>query len=599
MSSKTLVINGKLNQYGFCVKKSNFNKDVINTLKEKFVAIPTGFEDTEKEKEKKKFCVFYEDAKYLVLPKFCYKLEFEPDKKISFNNKKYNKIKFSIDKITYKNTKCNIETTRKPYDYQELILDHLLNYFKECDKNKLPKGGIIQLDCGGGKTVLAECLACLLNVKTLIIVPQQPILEQWIDEFKDFSNARIGLIQGPKADVKDKDVVIAMVQSLSLKDYDLSIFEGFGLVIYDEVHHLGARKFSKALQKTSFEDTIGLSATPDRADDTTFVINWNIGEILYSMQRELDYKIWIKRINFTSSNALYKVKNRWFKGRIAANTASTRKNLLSLTSRNNLVCSVIMKLILLNRKILILSETLEHLSKLCLCVDNELSKLRNKGVIKEDEYKTHVYIGSTKKDSRKFIKQNGNIIFATIQLVEEGFDVKRLNTVVFASPVSIPTDKETKQLKTAKKLIQSIGRILRKNELDSISDVPIVIDFADDLGFYKTWGKRRDIIYRKKKWFVQDYHFKDCEQIENLDSDSDSETKSNLSKSSNSSKSSKNILKNDKKIFFDIEDEEFIHKNLIIKKDKQGNIEDEFNINDCVEHEKQIKREIEDKSFNF
>ena len=322
-----LNIDGKLNQFGFCVKKSSYNDEILNIIKSKFIAIPTGYDDSAAEKEKKKFHVFYEDISYLVLPKFCHKLSFSLKDKIKFNDKKYDEIKFIIKKISYKNKKCKFKITRTPYDYQQLILDHLQTHFKKCDKDKVPKGGIIQLDCGAGKTVLATCLSHLLGLKTLIIVPQQPILEQWVEEFRDNSDAKIGIIQGKKIDIEGKDIVIAMIQSLSLKEYDPSIFKDFGLVIYDEVHHLGARKFSKSLQKTSFEYTIGLSATPERQDDTMFVVNWNIGEILYSMQRELNYKIWIKRINFDSLSPMFKTKNRWFKGRIAPNTQLTFKNL--------------------------------------------------------------------------------------------------------------------------------------------------------------------------------------------------------------------------------------------------------------------------------
>lgn len=590
-----LNINGKLNQYGFCIKKSSFNNEILNCIRSEFVAIPTGCEDTELEKEKKKFHVFYEDTSYLVLPKFCYKLNFKLNKKIKFNDEKYDEIKFVIKKISYKNKKSNFKVKRTPYDYQQIILDYLLKHFKECDEKKIPKGGIIQLDCGAGKTVLASCLASLLGLKTLIVVPQQPILEQWITEFKDQSDAKIGIIQGKKIDIEGKDIVIAMVQSLSLKTYDPSIFSEFGLVIYDEVHHLGARKFSQALQKTSFEYTIGLSATPERQDDTMFVVKWNIGEILYSMQRELNYRIWIKRINFDSLNPMFKITNKWFKGRMAPNTQLTFNNLLTVSSRNNLISSIVLKLIVLGRKILILSQSLEHLSRLCAIVDGELSKLKNNDCSKD--YKTHVYIGSTKRDKREHIIKNGNIIFATIQLVEEGFNVPRLNTIVFASPVSIPTDKETKKLKSTKKLIQSIGRILRKNKLDNLSEAPLVIDFSDNLSIYKSWSKKRDIIYDKKGWFVQDYYFTDHKFHSKNDNDNDD----------NSSINSKNLLENDDIIFKELGNDDFIHNRLIIKKkeiDVEFDIENSINepttITESIMQTKiEIAQKIDNKRFDY
>jgi superfamily II DNA or RNA helicase len=578
----TLELSGKLNNYGFCLKKSDLNDKIINLIKEKFVAVPTDSYDEKKDDNKGKFAVFYEDNSFIVLPKFSYKLELELSNSILYNKEKYNKIKFKIKKISYKNIKSEFKTTRKPYDYQQLIIDHVFNVFKQCDKDGLPKGGILKLDCGAGKTVLGHVLASLIGLKTLIIVHQQPILEQWVEEFKDNSNAKVGIIQGKNIDVENKNIVIAMLKSVSVKDYDPRIFEGFGLVIYDEVHHFGARVYSKSLQKSSFEYTIGLSATPERIDDTMFVVHWNIGEILYSMQRKLNYKILIKRMIFDSTSPSFKAGTRWFKGRQAISVDKTLKNLLSIKSRNNLLVSIIKKLIFLDRKILILSHSVEHLSTLCSLVDCEISKIKNnkdknkyveekrKLIENENEYKTYIYTGEVKKDRRNHIRECGNIIFATIQLVEEGFNIKRLNTIVFATPVSIPSDKNTKKIKSTKKLIQSIGRILRNNELDDLLQIPLVIDVCDNLSIYKTWGIKRHKVYNDKKWFIQDYNFTDNKYHDIL-----------LNKNSNDNEST-DILRNNNNIFKELNDEQFILKNLIIEK---KDIEEEFDITDCIDND--------------
>ena len=49
------------------------------------------------------------------------------------------------------------------------------------------------------------------------------------------------------------DIVIGMLQSISMKEYETELFSNFGLVIYDECHHLGAETFSKALLKTGYK----------------------------------------------------------------------------------------------------------------------------------------------------------------------------------------------------------------------------------------------------------------------------------------------------------------------------------------------------------
>lgn len=600
----TLELSGKLNNNGFCLKKSDLNNEILNLIKQHFVATPTNsYEDdtainyidkskknkNRKNKEDKKddgsFPVFYEDNSYIVLPKFCYNLEMSLKNKITFNDIDYEKIKFKIKKISYKNAKSKFKTKRVPYDYQQLIINHVLELFKKCDKNKVPKGGILQLDCGAGKTVIGAILSSLLKVKTLIIVPQQPILEQWVEEFEENSDAKVGIIQGKKVDVEGKNVVIAMLQSVSMKNYDVSVFKDFGLVIYDEVHHLGAKVFSKALQKSSFEYTIGLSATPERVDDTMFVINWNIGDVIYSMQRKLNYKIMVKKIMFDSPSPLFKAKTKWFRGRQAVNAVGTLKNLLSVQSRNNLIVSIIKKLIFLDRKILILSHSLEYISTLCTMVDSVISNIKNnkdknkyveeKKKLKENEnnYKTYIYTGETKKDKRTFIRENGNIIFATIQLVEEGFNIKRLDTIVFATPVSIPSDKNTKQIKSTKKLIQSIGRILRKNELDDLLDIPLVVDICDNLSLYKGWTAKRNKVYKEKKWFVQEYNFTDTKFH-------DTSLIKDEGNNKDSDNCSKDVLRSNNKIFKELSDKEFILKHLIIKK---INTDEEFDISGCLD----------------
>ena len=62
-------------------------------------------------------------------------------------------------------------------------------------------------------------------------------------------NARVGKIQAKTIDVDDKDIVLCMLQSLSMKDYPKEIFYDFGFTIVDECHHLGAEVFSRAFFK--------------------------------------------------------------------------------------------------------------------------------------------------------------------------------------------------------------------------------------------------------------------------------------------------------------------------------------------------------------
>ena len=63
-----------------------------------------------------------------------------------------------------------------------------------------------------------------------------------------------------------------------------------------------------------------------------------------------------------------------------------------------------------------------------------------------------------------------------MQLAEEGLDISHLDTIIFALPVSI--QKEKNKIKSDKTLIQSIGRILRNDKLEDLTQIPLVIDIS-------------------------------------------------------------------------------------------------------------------------
>ena len=96
-----------------------------------------------------------------------------------------------------------------------------------------------------------------------------------------------------------------MLQSVSMKDYSDGIFDSFGLVIFDECHHLGAEVFSKALQKASCKYTLGLSATPMRDDGLSKVFEWYLGNIVYQIKNRDFEDVHVRIIEYYSDDELY------------------------------------------------------------------------------------------------------------------------------------------------------------------------------------------------------------------------------------------------------------------------------------------------------
>jgi len=95
-------------------------------------------------------------------------------------------------------------------------------------------------------TVMSLHILSQLRRKTLIVVNKEFLLNQWIERIGEFlPTARVGRIQGKVVDVAGKDIVIGMLQSLSMKDYPPATFDSFGFTIMDEVHHISSEVFSQ------------------------------------------------------------------------------------------------------------------------------------------------------------------------------------------------------------------------------------------------------------------------------------------------------------------------------------------------------------------
>ena len=125
------------------------------------------------------------------------------------------------------NISLSFEGELRPY--QTAIVDKYIKHVGKCG------GGLLDVDPGKGKTVMALNIVAQLGKCTLVIVHKSFLLNQWIERIQQFlPGARVGRIQGQIMDTENKDIVIGMLQSLSMKEYPKNTFRQFGLAIYDE-----------------------------------------------------------------------------------------------------------------------------------------------------------------------------------------------------------------------------------------------------------------------------------------------------------------------------------------------------------------------------
>jgi len=352
--------------------------------------------------------------------------------------------------------------------------NHIVDCYLKNINDEFGGGGIICAGCGVGKTVIGLYIAAHLKVKTLIIVHKEFLLNQWIDRINEFlPNSKVGIIQGDKADIEGKDIVIGMLQSVSMHTYPNYVFDDFGLVIYDECHHLGARVFSKALRKTNFKYTLGLSATPTRKDGLTKVFLWYLGDIVYKQEKNDDSGVDVKIYYYHNDDTTYNKEVRNFRKQIM--NPIIINNIAGCKKRNDYIISLIPPLLEEGRTILILTERIAQVSYI-------------HDVIEESGLTTiGKYIGRLKQEVLDASLQC-RIIIGTYNMIEEGFDCKSLDTLIMATPkVNIE---------------QSVGRILRKQKKDR-TITPLVIDIFDQFANNINKGKRRMAFYRKQKYDIK------------------------------------------------------------------------------------------------
>jgi len=185
-------------------------------------------------------------------------------------------------------------------DYQAPVVEKFIQYVQA---NNVPRGGLLELPCAWGKTSASLNILSRLKKKTIVIVHKEFLMNQWIERIGQFlPGARIGKIQGQIIDIDDKDIVLAMLQSLVLKDYDFNLFNSFGLTIIDEVHHISSQTFSNALFKIVTKYMLGLSATMNRKDGTTKVFKMFLGDIIHKVERKDEHNVEVRSITYKTND---------------------------------------------------------------------------------------------------------------------------------------------------------------------------------------------------------------------------------------------------------------------------------------------------------
>lgn len=154
--------------------------------------------------------------------------------------------------------------------------------------NKRNIAGAIQMPTGKGKSILGIQLASYYKEKTLVVVHKNDLVTGWKKDIDLCFGGKVkpGLIKASSW-IIGKQITLATIQTLSrLSEVELDkLFNEFGFVILDEMHHCPSATF-EVVSRFKSRYKLGLTATPERSDGLSHVLNLYFGSFCFTYKSD-------------------------------------------------------------------------------------------------------------------------------------------------------------------------------------------------------------------------------------------------------------------------------------------------------------------------
>jgi len=305
--------------------------------------------------------------------------------------------------------------------------------------------GILSAATAFGKTVVGSHLIASKQVNTLILLESSSLIEQWekslatflsIDEELPEYNTKtgrikrrkslVGLIQGPK-DTSTGIIDIAMVGSLYKKGNFHHRLKDYGMVLVDECHHSASETISRILREVPAKYIYGMTATPFRSDGLQRINEMYFGSVRFeysaqekAVEQGMDHLI-VPRFTRTVSPH----------GREKLHINEAYDIIRTDQQRNEQIVEDIKACVEAKRTPVVLTRYTEHADLLCSLLEDSAD---------------HVVLLTGHKPKKERVELRAHmesvpiheslILKATGQLIGEGFDYPRLDTLIMATPVA-------------------------------------------------------------------------------------------------------------------------------------------------------------------
>lgn len=158
---------------------------------------------------------------------------------------------------------------REPFAHQQEALAAWESAGRRC---------IVVLPTGAGKSLVAELAIAACQRSALVVAPTLDLMAQWYDLLGTAFGTEIGLLGGGYHEVRD--LTVATYDSAHLKMEQLG--SRFGLLVFDECHHLPSPAYLLAAEASIAPWRLGLTATLERADGREALLDERVGPVVYA-----------------------------------------------------------------------------------------------------------------------------------------------------------------------------------------------------------------------------------------------------------------------------------------------------------------------------
>lgn len=353
---------------------------------------------------------------------------------------------------------------------QQIVVKYVIDKFRD-DSSDNFNGFTLKLIPGSGKTFCAMDIIGKVKRKTLIVVPNTYLLNQWVKLLiQYFPTATIGELYGKKK--TDGDIIVGIINTVAdLDTFDIihkvplpnigktikytkyittisvdELYSKIGLTVFDETQMYVSKEFRKAFKRVYSRFTIGLSATPDIREDKLDIIHLSwVGPILDAEQLK-DYSPAQDAFQSTATLIKYYAHddNAEFKKREDGmmDYQSIIESLVNDPNRNKLLVNNILRLAKNGHYVFVFSDRRSHLEQLYdtildmqldTPINLELPESNKMDHKNADSNKIILYGGSS-DETIETANNISNIIFTTYAYSSTGVSIKKMDCLVLASP---------------------------------------------------------------------------------------------------------------------------------------------------------------------